>query len=204
MLLLTCFTGFIDPLIRPFMDLINATNVYETTSSCSGRIAIFAEKRGDSAGCWLFVSHDPVELNNQNPASLFENELETIIYSETSPTNPLFESMQPVNFKFEPFILHIATTTVDQGQAMLAVAFDAGYRTSGLIHGKKRCVIHIKDTLKLDSPIGFYDASSRALYLVVREEYLEFLIKISNEKFQENQKRMKKLLDCLSKFCSSF
>ncbi len=75
--------------------------------------------------------------------------------------------MQPVNFKFEPFILHIATTTVDQGQAMLAVVFDAGYRTSGLIHGKKRCMIHVKDTLKLDSPIGFYDASSRALYYAV-------------------------------------
>lgn len=75
---------------------------------------------------------------------------------------------------------------------MLAVAFDAGYRTSGLINGKKRCMIHIKDTLKLDSPIGFYQASQKSLYLVVEGEYL---VKISNLRLIENKKRMEKLLD---------
>lgn len=90
------------------MNVINSTNIYKTTSSCSGRIAVFAEKNAESGGCWLFVSHEPVNLHDQNPTSLFENKMDSVVYSKSSAMDKMFESMQPVYFKFEPFILHIA------------------------------------------------------------------------------------------------
>lgn len=190
-----------------------------------GRIAVFAEKKGNLSGSWLFVSHDPVEIpcfedeptaasistctddgggkdaHRHFLSNLFSSEIRIEYVSKSkSAFHPDFQFMQPVCFKFEPFILHVAAKTVDQGQSLLATAFDAGYRTSGLIHGKKRCMVHLKDTLKLDAPIGFYNAATKSLNLIVDETYIIYLLALSNAKFVENEKRMKKLFESLTIF----
>ena len=203
------------------MRLLNEESggVYETTSSCSGRIAVFAEKRGNMSGSWLFVSHDPVDISasitatdngrdvvdaqRQFLSSLFSSEITIDYASSKSALHTDFQDMQPVYFKFEPFILHVAAPTVDQGQALLATAFDAGYRTSGLIHGKKRCMVQLKDTLKIDAPIGFYNPATKILSLIVDKSYIIYLVVLSNQKFTENERRMEKLLGHLTTFCAA-
>lgn len=69
--------GSVDAGIRDLIDEINTQDGLVTTSSCAGRVSVFAEGRKSSTeeggarasavggkgggGAWLFVSHDPVE-----------------------------------------------------------------------------------------------------------------------------------------------
>lgn len=195
------------------MELINETpnSVYKTSSSCSGRIAVFAEKTSSGPGLWLFVSHDKLDLNTSDPIDKLElntsdpiieklfNDFNTVS-AVGQATDSIFSSMQPINFKFEPFILHVTSPDAQRGQEFLSAAFDAGYRTSGLVNGKKRCMIQLKDTLKIDAPIGFYDAASKTVHLIVDASYLAHLVNVANEKFLENEKRMAKLYASLQHF----
>jgi tRNA wybutosine-synthesizing protein 3 len=114
-----------------------------------------------------------------------------------------FVGMQLISFKFEPFILHVSSPDVTAGQELLNVVFEAGYRTSGLVNGKKRCMVVIKDTLKIDSPIGYYDAASDTIHLIVENAYLGLLLELSNEKFISNQAKMDKLLAHLTRYFES-
>jgi tRNA wybutosine-synthesizing protein 3 len=178
--------GFVDPPIIPFMDVINQTKSFCTTSSCSGRIAIFAEKNTDKQGFWLFVSHE----KHSDINSLFKHK----VVVEKNWNIAEFEGMQLISFKFEPFILHISSPDAIAGQELLNVVFEAGYRTSGLVNGKKRCMVVIKDTLKIDAPIGYFDSVTDTVHLIVDYSYLELLLLLSNQKFIANQIKMDKLL----------
>ena len=184
--------GFVDPLILPFMEVINKSKSFSTTSSCSGRIAIFAEKSSEKQGFWLFVSHEP--HNDIN--SLFKHKV--VVQNNWNIAD--FEGMQMISFKFEPFILHVSSPNAEAGQELLNVVFEAGYRTSGLVNGKKRCMVVIKDTLKIDSPIGYYDSVTDTVNLIVENTYLELLLALGNEKFHANNAKMAKLLNCLKLF----
>ena len=88
--------GNVDEEIRHLIDHINAVPELVTTSSCSGRVAIFADgdktstqegggvegntegnpivqrKTKAKGGRWLFVSHKPLDASHQTPSE-FEN-----------------------------------------------------------------------------------------------------------------------------------
>ncbi|KAJ2994974.1 hypothetical protein HDV02_001148 [Globomyces sp. JEL0801] len=170
--------GTIDPLIFPFMELINATKDYKTTSSCSGRISVFVEK-GTEKGFWAFVSHERV------PTIKFT---QNIVYDGDIP-----ENLPLVSFKFEPFILHISAS-LENATSLLQVCFDAGYRYSALVNGKKQCMLQIKSSLKLDAPIGYYQKDTDTIYMIVSPSYIELLVNLSNQKFDKNEERMDILL----------
>jgi tRNA wybutosine-synthesizing protein 3 len=202
--------GEIDPLIVPFMDIINKSQHYETTSSCSGRISVFVEKEGKKVGRWIFVSHQKVKLH-QNFITTKEFESYEITNSSClfgglniklgcHPSDQIYNEMPRVYFKFEPFILHVSTDSVKNGQRFMQVCLEAGYAYTGLVVTQKRTMIQIKSPLKLDAPIGYYDSLTNTIHLVVDAEYINWLIEISNRKFDQNEARMQRLLNSLTDF----
>jgi tRNA wybutosine-synthesizing protein 3 len=186
--------GFVDEPIIPFMNVINRPDTdYETTSSCSGRIAIFAEKKDSHPGFWLFVTHDE-----------FTHPVQTLFAGKTVELGGAdISKMQAVWFKFEPFILHIACPNAALGQDLLNVVFECGYRTSGLINGKKRCMVQIKDTLKMDAPIGFHNPETNTVHLVVDFAYIDLLVQMANTKFKINKTKLDKLLCGITAFLAA-
>lgn len=118
--------GSVDEAIRPLIEEINALPSYVTTSSCSGRIAMFLEgqpkqKTGDAVesseqsanpsstaggkggGEWLYTSHDPVSIDHlTDPGSLFQ------LLGLPSNEKPSFPEPgarpQYIHFKFEPMV----------------------------------------------------------------------------------------------------
>jgi tRNA wybutosine-synthesizing protein 3 len=194
--------GSIDPLIVPFMDLINQQNDFQTTSSCSGRISIFVEKTPANKGFWAFVSHGRIELD-ASTLGVHSLDTQTKEITENSKLfgtrNVIFKSniddlgakgWPLVYFKFEPFILHVSASDNAKGTEFLQWAFNAGYRYSACVMGKNRCMVQIKSSLKLDSPIEYYDPATDSVYLIVDIEYLLLLVKICNKKFDLNEDRM--------------
>lgn len=123
--------GSVDEEIRELVSLINSTEGFVTTSSCSGRIAVFVdgpskvantllEGSGDrplatsagpaasdpsikGGGYWLFTSHKPIQQKlYERPGSLFE----LLGFQSDAKTSFQHESGHPryIHFKFEPMV----------------------------------------------------------------------------------------------------
>jgi tRNA wybutosine-synthesizing protein 3 len=118
--------GTIDVGIRELVDEINQLDGFVTTSSCAGRVAVFLEGSkkkvtatedessdaiagigGKGGGHWVFVSHDPVDLQGlQGDADLLtalglpaqDNEIDegTILHDPNA--------CQLLHLKFEPLV----------------------------------------------------------------------------------------------------
>ncbi|KAL9625632.1 MAG: hypothetical protein Q9160_000345 [Pyrenula sp. 1 TL-2023] len=148
--------GSVDEEIRDLIDFVNALEGYVTTSSCAGRITVYAEgqkkarahkdssspsrSRPETAttggkgggGRWLFVSHEPVD-SRQNVPIRFSR-------SSQDSKNPRHESLaavEPQNarfirFAFEPMILHVMTASLRHARPLLSAAINARFRESGV------------------------------------------------------------------------
>ena len=203
--------GFIDGPILPFMETINKSENYETTSSCSGRVAIFTAKTSTEKGFWTFVSHYKFDIDEEFNVVSEGNESEITMNSnlfgdskiEFQDSARYFDELQMVSFKFEPFILHIRAKSVELGQKMLQIAIQSGYANSGLVVGKNGCMVQIKSPLKLDTPIGYYSSSSDTYHLIVTKAYIQFLVDFGLSKFQQNSVRMQTLLQNIQQYLNN-
>lgn len=111
--------GYIDAPILPLMRLINQHSQFYTTSSCSGRIAVYCEgvdeKKSDvskstKGGIWLYVTHDPVTLpdtiDNKDAwiMQLLFGEAHTNVTTDPIMDEDKITQRQLVFFKFEPLV----------------------------------------------------------------------------------------------------
>ncbi|KAK2736340.1 hypothetical protein FQN57_000790 [Myotisia sp. PD_48] len=150
--------GSVDLGIRHLLRDINRIPGLVTTSSCAGRISVFAEggkdvrkpplesreleadhgeeasgnrfarTAGKGAGRWQFISHDPV---------IFDKDTNIYQMFELEPSTERFAlkdqgEVRLVRFQFEPMILHVMTASLKDAQPVLAAASTAGFRESGL------------------------------------------------------------------------
>lgn len=200
--------GYVDELVLPFFELINGHPDYVTTSSCSGRISLYSEvdlrppalgqgaSRKKKGGCWLFVSHDRLSL-----PPLASSVIEVLnlgafkIINNVEGAMPTKERL--VYLKFEPFIMHVACRTVECGSLLLKSAISAGFRNSGLVPSTERTLVAIRSTQSLDVPVYQVlgnEFSTRTLQQLVPTAYIIFLLQLANEKWDENLKRLDRLL----------
>ncbi|KAI3651681.1 hypothetical protein MP228_002984 [Amoeboaphelidium protococcarum] len=185
----------IDVHALPIVNLLNDMDQFVTTSSCSGRISIVAQPSDSStsdnskmkkkASEWIYASHDLVD----DTSSVIE------LIKLPSGSGQDFESI--IYFKMEPFVLHVEADSVQNGEALLKIALQAGYRNSGLTLSKSRVMVGIRHTMKLDVPIGVIttDGTRR---LMVTDQYLEWLLQIANQKMQSNFARMQILYEAIA------
>jgi tRNA wybutosine-synthesizing protein 3 len=117
--------GFIDEPILDLMHVINKHADYYTTSSCSGRVAVYCEglekdveevvdpntivEKTTKGGTWLYVSHEPIAIPDQENHDewivelLFgQKEKNNVVFDNKRPTDIL--SRQLIYFKFEPLV----------------------------------------------------------------------------------------------------
>ena len=155
--------GSIDERCLPLMRFLNEQRDYVTTSSCSGRIALWQDAQGtgecqdteeDTAaeglpsatkkksmgGSWLYVSHDlPAP---EAALSLTETDL----------------SKGVIWFKFEPYILHVQARTLLSAKELLKAGLAAGFRNSGIVIGgsteRPAYIVAFRHTAKLDCPVA--------------------------------------------------
>lgn len=118
--------GFIDAPILNLIHIINRHRDYYTTSSCSGRIAIYCEgleeqenlEKTTKGGKWLYVSHDPVDI----PSDAGDDWIKRLLFGseyhrlgEPAPSDAEdIRKQQLVFFKFEPLVSPLNNTTRDR------------------------------------------------------------------------------------------
>ncbi|CZT21135.1 related to DUF207 domain protein [Ramularia collo-cygni] len=206
--------GSVDAGIREFVNEINLLEGYVTTSSCAGRVAVFldgANKKSENAaaaddddlpssaapsggkggGQWLYVSHDPVDVSSLQKdgelLALFGTKADEDVSVPPRDARPRF-----VHFRFEPMILHILTSSLQNGQHAHTAAMSAGFRESGIhsIAGNDPNPIVAVRTMGLAfSSIIAYATTNGEIRPMVSETYLRALVQIANERFVVNADR---------------
>ncbi|GLD95099.1 hypothetical protein PINS_up003724 [Pythium insidiosum] len=161
-----------------------------TSSSCSGRIALFCgvgaagDESGDhhvitKGGKWLLAEHATVSLP-QVQAALADAASQRVTDADQS-----HDGHRLVLFKHEPFILHVVCRDVDAAQALLQCGLACGFRESGIVVGNKKIMCAIRTTANaMEIPLGRSPAE-----LLVDDAYLAWLVDVANEKFAVNRRR---------------
>ncbi|KAF7908196.1 uncharacterized protein EAF01_003951 [Botrytis porri] len=167
------------------------------------KTAGFGGKGG--GGKWLYVSHDAIEdealSRQENEGTLCEllgmraNGGDSMIPLPKSKERDL----RHIHFKFEPMILHVLTASLEQAQKVLSAALQAGFRESGALNlisttsEPATPMVGIRCMgLTLESLVGVYhEAFDRGVCLVDNGQ-LSTLMRISNERFEENTKRIER------------
>ncbi|CAD5118323.1 DgyrCDS7036 [Dimorphilus gyrociliatus] len=172
--------GNIDQYILELLQIVNDSEDLFSTSSCSGRITLFEEISGKKKGCsWLHISHEKVQFEDIE--------------------NALKESVGNSYIKFEPFVAHIQCIDLDHARRLLSAANAAGYRNSGLTIGKKdRILLAIRSTHTLQVPLSL-DGK-----LIVSNDYIKHVIRLVNEKMDENMNSIDRLTGLIREAINEF
>ena len=177
--------GGVDAPIAEIIDLFNESENYATTSSCSGRVSIFVAKpiETKSSGEWLYITHEAIESD--------EIVLESLKNIDRFPTNTV------ISYKFEPLVIHVMCRSIKDAKKLQDITTACGFRNCGLTMGKSKLTFAIRNTILLDVPIAVSGN------LMVSEDYIKYLVKLSNEKFEQNQVKIDKLTKALNDFFGS-
>ena len=205
--------GSVDGRCFPIMKLLNEHPDYVTTSSCSGRVALFHQgpatcdsgsqepndenevqssaehnmKRAGGAG-WLFVSHEcatPTE----------ETEIVEVVVGAAK--NPLLGSGH-CSLKSEPFVMHVQCRTLEAAKALHHVAATtAGFRNSGLTIGKLWTTVAIRHAHSFDCPVIIEGRNCGDA------AYLRSLVQICNKRLKDNFLQMDRLEHAIRQLLTS-
>ncbi len=165
--------GFIDAEIKELVAVINKHPSYYTTSSCSGRILLYATSpdRKKNETEWILVSHQEVLLSEVSEKLKSMNTISSGI----------------VFFRFEPLILHIVCKDLDAAQRLLLLCNTAGLKHSGAISLGERIVVEIIGNDRLDAPVA-KDGT-----LLITLEGISHFVADANEKMKRNVERIDRL-----------
>ncbi|XP_066232677.1 tRNA wybutosine-synthesizing protein 3 homolog [Saccopteryx leptura] len=169
--------GSVDEDVAELVQLLNGREQFFTTSSCAGRIILLeASISGLDVQkqncCWLLVTHKPC-IKEDVIVALKKANGDTVL-------------------KFEPFVLHVQCRQLQDAQILHSVAIDSGFRNSGITVGKRgKTMLAVRSTHGLEVPLCHKGK------LMVTEEYIDFLLKIANQKMEENKKRIERFYNCL-------
>ncbi|CAE7362411.1 unnamed protein product [Symbiodinium necroappetens] len=174
--------GSIDAPIADFIHWLNQQPALVTTSSCSGRIAIFhgsADASNSKGGEWLLASHETVSDSTRSWQELREA-LDT--RQDAAGAGTL------TSLLLEPFVLHAECADAATAQHILGVARDAGFRESGVSLGRKRVMVQIRTVAtRLEVPLAMNGT------LLVDGNYFQTLVRIANSRLDENAARVARL-----------
>jgi tRNA wybutosine-synthesizing protein 3 len=160
--------GEIDTDIRGVCRKINRKEDYYTTSSCAGRIILIKGLRRKDKGAFLFRTHNKVSFKE------LKKRLNGIDYKGA------------VYFKLNPCILHVACKNLDKAGELLRKARKAGWKRSGIMTIKKRIILELLSTEKMELPV--MDNKE----VLVSDDYLKLLVRESNDKLGRVRGKIKK------------
>ena len=170
----------VDEGVQPILYIINESDDYYTSSSCYGRIVMLEIPNiGDKrAANFLGKWHRTIDVNELLDASR-KAKIGQIWLLSQSP------------------IIHITTKTNEAADKLLKTAIACSFKNSGIKSLKKRIVVEVCSTERLDIPVG------KDGVLFCSREHLELLTNISNEIFKKSTKKLQKFEKSLRKVLST-
>ena len=170
--------GKVDFGAEKILDLLNATEQYYTTSSCSGRVVLLSlPELGDKKhACFLLKYHKP-------PVKV--DEIQHILEQYDS-TNMVFLQMQAP-------IFHVCCSSINAADLLVKLGYEAGLKNSSIKRFSSPFLVEINGTERMDVPLcadgeQFWSSS-----------YLGFLSNLSETMLQRSEKSLEQFFELLSK-----
>ncbi len=160
--------GGMDEKIKRLCGKINDKKEYYTTSSCAGRIILIKGLKRKEKGIFLFRTHNKLNFR----------ELKKVLKNINYP--------KLVYFKLNPCILHVVCRNLDRAGELLRKARKAGWKMSGIMTIKKRIILELLSTEKMELPI------MNNKKVLVSEGYLRLLVRESNDKLRRVREKIRK------------
>jgi len=190
------YIGGIDKDIKKLVDKINSSDDYYTTSSCSGRIMLIKEKEQKEPGLFVWVKHDKVDFEE------IKSEIEKASKNKNSEkVNSFSDSPKPqslqgfrddlIYFKQEACLVVVACRTLENAQALLDKAQFAGWKNSGIIATKKRIILQLISTERMDIPV------INKGKILIDDEALKIVIAEANSKLGRTREKISKFFNNL-------
>jgi len=162
-----------DPQIITFLQTVNATADYFTTSSCAGRLILVQTLPGKGYSVdWLFVSHELVP----NADSILE-----ALASRQQVTGA------ELWYKMEPPILAICARTVGHAQRFMDVARTAGIKRVSITGTRDKIMLVVMDTQRMETMLA------KDGRLMVSNEYIREITAVANEKLSKSREKFERL-----------
>ncbi|MEZ0346647.1 MAG: hypothetical protein ABWK01_08865 [Infirmifilum sp.] len=162
--------GRVDNDIIWLLDLINSTEEYYTTSSCSGRIQVSAGLHPGEKGKIRILAkwHRTIEAY----------ELRHVIAAS---------SEENIWFSVHPPIFHIAARDLKAAKRLLVVARNSGFKHSGIQGLKKRIIVEIMSMEKIETPLKLNGR------LIIDYNSYELLLNVANLLLLRGKERLSRL-----------
>lgn len=161
------FEEKVDEDIKDILELINSSENYFTSSSCSGRITLI----------------ELPNLGDKKKAKFLGKWHRKVAYSEIqSSINLAKEGM--IWLLAQSPILHISAKSNILADNMIKIAISSGFKNSGIKSISGNIVIEICSTERLDAPIG------RDGNLFCNKKHLNFLVDVSNNIIERSNKKL--------------
>lgn len=166
--------GEVDNLIVPIIKHLNSLDEYYTTSSCAGRISVFHDVGIKKDNNWLGKWHHEIRFQDIKSA-LKKIPKKGILW-----------------FMYEPAIFHIVSRNLDSAIRIVNLARNSGFKKIGIQSCKpERYLVEICSTERIDAPL------IEKGKILVDDNYIKYLIKLGNKKFQNGKKKLKRLENAL-------
>ena len=180
--------GHVDARARAVVALVNTHPAFYTTSSCAGRVSLFADPTSETraagmkGGEWVYVNHDPADA-----AAIVSAVRRKLGEEKDAASSSVPDPECSLVLRFEPFILSVEADGVEAGGRFAKMARDAGFRESGVVVGERRVVCSVRCSIRMEAPLV-----SKGQRLV-SDEAIETLVAIANEKWAANAARAERL-----------
>ena len=170
------FENKVDEKVLPVLDIINASNDYYTSSSCSGRIVLLE----------IPVIGDKINarfLGKWHRVITFDDLQLAISHAEKGLLWLLAQSP----------VIHVGAKSVSSADKLLKIAVSSGLKNSGFKSAGKKVVVEICSTERLDAPVG------RDGRFFCNEEYFSLLIEIANNIIEKSYFKLQRFENELKK-----
>ena len=180
--------GHVDARARAVVALVNTHPAFYTTSSCAGRVSLFADPTSETraagmkGGEWVYVNHDPADA-----AAIVSAVRRKLGEEKDAASSSVPDPECSLVLRFEPFILSVEADGVEAGGRFAKLARDAGFRESGVVVGERRVVCSVRCSIRMEAPLV-----SKGQRLV-SDEAIQTLVAIANEKWAANAARAERL-----------
>ncbi|HDD56891.1 MAG TPA: hypothetical protein ENF43_00025 [Thermoplasmatales archaeon] len=157
----------VDPDIVDILQMINSRKDLFTTSSCSGRIVVIE-----------------VPYPGAKPGARFLGKWHREIRKEDLDEAIRKSKEGYIMFMVHPPIIHVVAVNPEIAENILKIALSSGFKNSGMRAFKRKIVVEIRSTERMDVLIG------KDGKLMVSEEYLEILREMANLMLKKGKRKL--------------
>ncbi len=167
--------GEVDEGLIPFLDYVNSLDMYVTTSSCMGRVALLSFSKGKSDAKHHRKWHRTVEFSEVKEGIM------------SAPEDKKLWLM------CESFILHLFAKGFDDAELFMDITRRSGFKRTGILHAHRGFpFIEITGDDRFSLPV--YDPDEGVL---VGDRYLQYIVLQANKTLTRNYEKINRLLNNL-------